>query len=79
MHSPTIMVIGETKVSGERAKRISNRINLDGAIFANFVGLFAGLWVLWDFNQVEIDELASTKQEVHVYSETSLASFSHLC
>lgn len=48
MHSPTIMVIGETKVSGVRAERISNRINLDRAIFANSIGLSGGLWVLWD-------------------------------
>ena len=66
MHSPTIMVIGETKVSGERAKRISDRINLDGAIFANSIDLSGGLRVLWDSNQVEIAELASTEQEVHV-------------
>ena len=66
MHSPAIMVIGETKVSGERAKMISDRINLDGAIFANSIGLSGGLWVLWDSDQVEITELASTEQEVHV-------------
>ena len=60
------MVISETKVSGERAKRISDRINLDGAIFANSIGLSGGLWVLWDSDQVEITELASTEQEVHV-------------
>lgn len=48
MHSLTIMVIGETKVSGVRAKWISDRINLDRAIFANSIGLSGGLWVLWD-------------------------------
>jgi len=46
MHSPAIMVVSETKVSGERANRISKRINLDGAIFANSIGLSGGLWVL---------------------------------
>ena len=60
------MVIGETKVSRERAKRISDKINLDGAIFVNSIGLFKGLWVFWDFDQVEIAKLASTKQEVHL-------------
>ncbi|XP_075667401.1 uncharacterized protein LOC142636989 [Castanea sativa] len=60
------MVIGETKVSGERAKRISDRINLDEAIFAYSIGLLRGLWVLWDFDQFEIAKLASTEQEVHL-------------
>ncbi|XP_075662889.1 uncharacterized protein LOC142632339 [Castanea sativa] len=60
------MVIEETKVSCDRAKRISDRINLDGAIFANSIGLFRGLWVLWDSDQVEISEAASIEQEIHV-------------
>lgn len=66
MHSPVIMIVGETKVCGERAKRILERIDLDGAIFANSVGLSGRLWVLWDSNQVEISEIASTEQEIHV-------------
>ena len=71
MHSPAIMVVGETKVCGERANRISGRINLDRAIFANSIGLSGGLWILWDFDQVEILEVASIEQEIHVIVNSS--------
>ena len=37
----------------------------DGAIFANTIGLSGGLWLLWDFSQVAVVELSSTKQEIH--------------
>ena len=38
---------------------------MDGVIIANSIGLFGGLWVLWDSVQVELVELSSTKQEIH--------------
>ena len=66
MHSLVIMIFVETKVSGERARRISKNLDLDGAIFSNSIGLTGGLWVLWNFAQVKISELASTEEEVHV-------------
>ncbi|XP_050259946.1 uncharacterized protein LOC126705028 [Quercus robur] len=65
------MVVGETKVCGERANRISGRINLDRAIFANSIGLSGGLWILWDSDQVEILEVASIEQEIHVIVNSS--------
>nr|XP_023880427.1 uncharacterized protein LOC111992798 [Quercus suber] len=65
------MIITETKVCGDRAKRIADRLPLDGAIFANPIGLSGGLWVLWDSNQVEISELSSTEQEIHVVVSTT--------
>ena len=83
MHSPTIMVVGETKVCGEKANRILGRINLDRAIFANSIGLSGGLWILWDSNQVEILEVASIEQEIHVIVNSSsrppLAPLNNLC
>ncbi|KAL4610263.1 hypothetical protein ACB092_08G038700 [Castanea dentata] len=38
---------------------------MDGAIVANSIGLFGGLWVLWDSEQVELSDLSSTEQEIH--------------
>lgn len=66
VHSPAIMIIMETKVCGDRAKGIVDRIHIDGAIIANSIGLSGGLWLLWDSNQVEVVELSSTEQEIHV-------------
>ena len=47
-HSPAILIVSKTKVSGVRAKDIIDRLPFDGAIHANNIGLTRGLWVLWD-------------------------------
>ena len=64
-HYLAILVIMETKVSGDRAKSITDRLPMDGAILVNNIGLSGGLWVLWDFTQVEVTELSTMEQEVH--------------
>lgn len=64
-HSPAIMIITETKISGQRAKDISDRLPFDRAIHANNIGFSGGLWVLWDTTQVVVPELSSTEQEIH--------------
>lgn len=70
------MVIFETKASGMKAKSITNRLPLHGAIHANNFGLSRGLWVLWDSNKVEVSELSSTEQEIHsMVKDLSLGVF----
>ena len=43
IHSSTIMIIMETKVCGDRARRIVDRLPMDEAIIANSIGLSGGL------------------------------------
>lgn len=64
-HRPAIMIISETKVCGDKAKGIIDRLPMDGANVANSIGLSGGLWVLWDSEQVELSDLSSTEQEIH--------------
>lgn len=64
-HYPAILVVMETKVSGDKANSIVDRLHMDGAILVNNIGLTSGLWVLWDSTQVEVTELSTIKQEVH--------------
>ena len=63
-HYPTIVIINETKLSGDRVKGIIDRLPLDGAIVAKSFGWSGVLWLLWDFDQVELAELSSTEQEI---------------
>ena len=64
-HCPTIMIITETKVSGSKAKEITDRLRFDGAIHANNIGYSGGLWILWDSTQVEVSKLSTMEQEIH--------------
>ncbi|XP_030924855.1 uncharacterized protein LOC115951891 [Quercus lobata] len=65
-HDPAIFVVMETHTGGDRAKEIIERLPFQGAIHTDTIGLIGGLWLLWDPDRVEITNLASTEQEIHV-------------
>lgn len=54
-HNPTIMVIMETRLGGERAREITDRFPFDGAIYTETIGFIGGLWFLWNLDMVEVD------------------------
>lgn len=55
----------ETKIGGERAREIIDRLPFDGAIHTETIGYKGGLWMLWNSNRVEITALANTEQKIH--------------
>ena len=59
-HDPAILVVMETKLGGSRAKEVTNRLPFDGAIHSETIGFIGGLWLLWNEDKVEIEELAKT-------------------
>lgn len=65
-HDPAIFVMMETHIGGDRAKEITERLPFQGAIHTDTIGFAGGLWLLWDPDRVEITNLASTEQEIHV-------------
>ena len=67
------MVIMETRLGGERAREITDRLSFDGAIHTETIGLSGGLWLLWNSDMVEIEQLATIEQEIHV--EVKVLSF----
>ena len=56
----------ETRVGGDKAKEIIDRLPFDGAILAKTIGYAGGIWLLWNSDRVAIMQLASTEQEIHV-------------
>ena len=62
IHNPAILVIMETRLGGARAKEITNRLPFDGAIHTETVGFTGGLWLLWNYDLVEVVHLANTEQ-----------------
>ena len=65
LHNPAILILTETKASGDRAEKIVDRLPFDGAIFTNSIGLSGGLWLLCDSSRVSVAELSKTEQEIH--------------
>ena len=60
-HSPSIVIVIETGVGGERTKEITNRLPFDGALHTDTVGYSGGIWVLWNSDEVEVTQLAKTE------------------
>ena len=65
-HDPIILVVIETKVKGERAREITDKLPFDGAIHTETIEYAGGLWVPWNVDKVEISSLANTEQEIHI-------------
>ncbi|GLT77972.1 hypothetical protein SLA2020_495240 [Shorea laevis] len=63
-HRPCMMLIMETKVSGDRAKAIASHLYPNYHIVdAN--GFAGGLWLLWDASQISADVIADSDQAIH--------------
>ena len=57
-HDSAILVVMETKLGGSKAKEVTNRLPFDRAIHTETIGYSGGLWLLWNEDKVEIEELA---------------------
>lgn len=64
-HHPDIMVITETRVGGDRARRIIEDLLFDGCFVTNKIGYTGRLWLLRKKDAVDVFVLLSTEQEIH--------------
>ena len=58
-HRPTIFVVTEMIVGGDRAAKIIEGLPYDGFITTNTIGYAGGLWILWKLEEVEVLPLSS--------------------
>ena len=78
VYDPAIFVIMETRLGGERAKNITDRLPFDGAIHTDTIGWSGGLWLLWNSDLVEVILLSKTEQEIHVTVKVRSSNISWL-
>lgn len=60
-HSPGIVVITETRISGSRARDIISALPYDGIHTTDPIGYVGGIWLLWRTDMVDMDILTATK------------------
>ena len=65
-HNPDVLVVMETRIGGDRAKDISDRLPFDNAIHTETMGFAGGIWLMWNADKLEVVQLAKTEQEIHV-------------
>ena len=75
-HHPIIMVITETRLSGDKAKSIMASFPFDGAMCSNTIGFVGDIWLLWQSDLVQVEVVSTTKQEIHALIRVSSHSFS---
>lgn len=62
---PSIMVITETKVGGDRAAKIIEGLPFDGYFYTETIRYAGDLWLLWKKDEADVIVLSSTEQEIH--------------
>ena len=66
INSPTILVLAETGLGGNRAVDLAKTLPFDGFLCTNTIGFAGGIWVMWSTDLVEVEHLCSTEQEIHI-------------
>ena len=61
VYDPDAFMVMETRLGGERAKDITDRLPFDGAILTDTIGCAGGLWLFWNLDKVEVTLLAKTE------------------
>jgi hypothetical protein len=64
-HHPTIVVLVETRISGQRAVDVSTALGFDRVIRSDAEGFSRGIWLLWDSGSVTLDILQVNNQAIH--------------
>lgn len=64
-HSPILMVITETRLSGARVDEIIESLPLDGVAVADSIWFAGGIWMLCRSDLVQVEVLSATEQEIH--------------
>ena len=77
-HHPSIMVITETRVGGDRVEKIIEDPHFDGFFAIDTIGYAGGLWLLWKKDEVHIFILSSIEQEIHATMKVRSSNLSWL-
>ena len=77
-HSPSILVVMEMRVGGDRVSKIMEGLPFDGFITMDTISYARGLWVLWKTEDVKVLPLSSTEQEIHASVKVRSSNFTWL-
>uniref|UniRef100_A0A7N2N4Z5 Endonuclease/exonuclease/phosphatase domain-containing protein n=1 Tax=Quercus lobata TaxID=97700 RepID=A0A7N2N4Z5_QUELO len=77
-HFPSIMVLTEIRVGGDRAAKIVEALHFNGFFATKVIGYAEGLWLLWKKEEVDVYVLSSTEQEIHAIVKANLSQVAQL-
>ena len=72
-HRPSIAVILETCILGDRANAASLNLGFDNVCYSNANGFSGGIWELWNSWDISLDILSVTDQTIHAFVQVSVS------
>ncbi|KAL8167004.1 hypothetical protein V2J09_008503 [Rumex salicifolius] len=69
MHDPAILVLLKTRISGEQADKVCEKIGFDGILPSEAMGFKGSVWILWKGDQVSITEIDVQQQFISISME----------
>ena len=66
-HRPTIAVIMETRIFGQRAEDVSFSLGFENVYRSDAVSFRGGIWVLWNERNTNLEILLVTDQAIHAF------------
>ncbi|PPD69265.1 hypothetical protein GOBAR_DD33864 [Gossypium barbadense] len=75
-YDPHLMIITETRACIGDVRNIVDNLPFDGCMDTRSIGYQDGIWLLWKSNIVTVEELCSTKQEIHALVKVRASSIS---
>lgn len=69
-HSPDVVILTETRTSGDDARRIMNSLGFDGVAKVDAISYVGGIWLMWKGDKVSL--VSSTDQSIHAIIEVKI-------
>lgn len=66
LNNPMLVFITETKKPAAQVHNLRRRLNFNFATGIDALGLFGGIWAMWDSNWNSVDELPHGQQALHL-------------
>ncbi|KAF3954271.1 hypothetical protein CMV_020363 [Castanea mollissima] len=73
-HRPSIAVILETRISGQRANFVSSSLSFDNVCRSDADGFRGCIWILWNARDITLDILSVNDQSIHAFVQVNASN-----
>lgn len=74
-HKPDLVILTETRLSGERANTVINSLGFERSYKVDPMGFSGGIWILWNPHNITVEPHSTSFFEVHLQIQVSYNIF----